>query len=453
MFNKIVIAFLGIISLATLCPGSLLGQEAQVPVCEGIQVITPGMARGMKDFELYPNFQQATVYQASDNTLIMEIIYKMDGSIMKTRKPMTREDIDLVCVNLKTKMAAGYDEESDNDRDGRRKIIGSTMTYSLLYYAWAIPTAFRSNSGSSYTGSYLLIGSAGYFIPMLATQNSIITNGMAKGYTYGCFLGIPHGWALGSLLTDDGNASLGISAFTSIAEGLGGLYYARNNNLSRAHMSTIGSMGTWGLLYGLGFPGMAESDNRNAYTGSSLAFSALGIFAGDQLARKFKPSEGDVSVTNGLGLLGTYLPVPLIYSISGEDGTAAAYLGSCILGSLAGLSAGFHKTSKINYSRTEGNIIILVEISGGLIGAGTSALLQANFTASSWLIGAGLVGGFLVADNITLKKKNKDNALGSVFSLDINPMAFRKLIRNEPFIYQPGNPYQNPDLINLRLKF
>jgi len=447
-----IYAFLGVLAAANFWCGRLMAQEMLVPVCEGILVITSDMAKGVADFASYPDFQQATVFKAPDNTLIMEILYKMDGTIVKMRKPMSREDIDLVCMKLKTKIALQVDEEIDPDRDGRRKIIGSTMAYSLLYYAWAIPTAFNLTSGSAYTGSYLLIGSAGYFIPMLATQNSIITKGMAKGYTYGCFLGIPHGWALGSLITNDDNASLGISVLTSIGEGLGGLYYARNHHLSRAHMSTIGSMGTWGLLYGLGFPAMAESESGNAYAGSSLAISALGIYAGDKLARKFKPAEGDVTVINGLGLLGTYLPFPLIYSFAGEDGSPAAYIGSCILGSIAGLSLGFNKTSKVNYTRSEGNIILLGEISGGLVGAGTGALLQANTTTISWLIGAGLVGGFLISDNVTLKKKHKNSILGGGFSFDFNPMAFQKLIRKESFTYQPGNPFQNPDLLKLRLR-
>jgi hypothetical protein len=433
----------------------LNAQEVQIPVCQGIQVITKDMGKGVPEFDKYTDFQQATLYKDIENKLILEILYKQDGQIVRSRVPMSREEADKLCQQMIAKTGPMAEEAFDPDRDGKRKIIGATMAYSLLYYAYAIPTAFDWTEGEAYAGSYLLIGAAGYFVPMLATRNATITSGMAKGYTYGCFLGIFHGLSLGSLLTNGSgdNAILGVSVAASIGEGIGGLYYAKNHQLNRAYMRMMGSMGTWGLLYGMAIPAMAESEDNTIYAASSLAISAAGVFAGDQLAKKFKPADGDVTVMNGLGIIGTALPIPLLYSILGDEGTPATYIGSMILGSGAGLYAGLRKTKNWDYTRSDGNIILLGEIAGGLIGSGISLIAGGNETTFMWLTAAGLVGGFVASDFVIRNPKKDKKTTGSSFSFDFNPIALQKLIKNEPFSFDPGKRFQNPDLLKLGLKF
>ncbi len=451
MLKKSVLIFIsGVIGLM-ICSGALEAQEVQVPVCDKIQVITPSMAAEIDFFSAYPGFQQATVYQTPDSLLFIEILYQKDGSIIRERKPMNSEDINLICAQLKLKDAVEVVDDIDFDRDGRRKLIASTMAYSLAYYAWAIPASFDAKSDQAYTGSYLLLASAGFFVPLMATQKGDITNGMAKGYTYGCFLGIGHGISLGALLTGDFDNSfnLGVGVLASIGEGLGGLYYARKHQFNRAHMRTIGSMGTWGLGYGLGIPAMAESDEPAAYAASSIAVSAIGIFAGDRLARKFKPADGDVTVINAMGIIGGAVPLTLISTIFDESGSPALYVGGAILGSLSGLTLGFRKTSKINYSRSDGNLIILGEVAGGLIGAGVATLLQTDGTSGAWFICAGLVGGFLISDSMVLKRKRESNTTGMNLSFDFNPMAFQNILEIKSFAIQPGKPVLNADLAKI----
>jgi hypothetical protein len=327
------------------------------------------------------------------------------------------------------------------------------MAYSLVYYAWAIPAAFNTRSGSTYTGSYLLLGSAGYFVPMLATQKGTFTKGMAKGYTYGCFLGIGHGLAVGTLINGNSgnNLNLGISVLASIGEGLGGLYFARNHKLDRAHMRTMGSLGTWGLAYGLGIPAMATTEDEQVYAASALAVSAIGIITGDHLARKFKPADGDVTVINGMGIIGAVVPLALANAIFDENDTPGLYIGSSILGSITGLALGFRKTSKINYSRSDGNLILLGEFAGGLIGGGIASLVQADGTSASWFICAGLVGGFVISDSMVNRKKKENSTFGGNLSFEFNPVAFQNIINHKSTQPQPGKPLLNGDLAKFTL--
>jgi len=425
----------------------------QVAVCDGIQVITPSMAEGTDYFADYPGFQQATVYKTTTDELILEIIYRQEGAFLKERKTVSQDELNRICDEVMAKMTAAVHDDNDADRDGRRKIIGATMGYSLLYYGWALPVSFDAKSSDSYSGAYLLIGASGYFIPMLATQNSTITKGMAKGYTYGCFLGITHGLALGTLINGgtNANSTLGISVLTSVAEGIGGLQYARNHQLSRAYMRTMGSMGTWGLAYGMGLPLLAESRDNAVYAGAALGMSALGVFAGDQLAAKLKPADGDVTVINGMGLIGAFLPLAIVNTFNGAEADEKAYVGGAILGSLAGLTLGFRKTSKMDYTRSEGNIVMLGIIAGGLIGSGTALLVGTEGPTGTWLVGAGMLGGFLLADRMTLKKKRKDNSMGASLSFDFNPVALQKVIKKESSRPQPGRPFLNGDLAKITL--
>jgi hypothetical protein len=428
-------------------------QEIQIPVCSRIQVITPQMASGIGFFADYPGFMEASVYQTQDSLLVMEILYKNEGSILKLRKPLSRDEIDTICAQINTKSYEEAINDVDVDRDGRRKIIASTMAYSLAYYAWAIPTAFNAGSGKAYTASYLLLGSAGFFVPMLATENGTFTKGMAKGYTYGCFLGAGHGLSLGALVSGgyDHSAILGVSTVVSISEGVVGLNYARKHQFDRAHMRTIGSMGTWGFAYGLGIPAMWENSDELAFAGSSIAVSGLGIYLGDHFARKLKPADGDVTVINSLGVLGGAISTTVIYSFAGDEGSSAAYVGGAILGSLTGITLGFNKTSKINYTRSEGNLIILGEIAGGLIGGGLSTLMEAKDVAGLWLVTAGLFGGFAISDGAIQQRKAKTNNLGMNFSFDINPVAFQNVLNKNSFEIKPGRPILNADLAKFTL--
>lgn len=451
MPNKSSLFFLIVLISLFFCPFGMKAQEVQVPVCEKIQVITPSMVEDVSFFSVYPGFQQATVYRTQDSSLVIEILYQKDGSIIRERKPMKSEDISLICAQLKINTEEEVTSEVDVDRDGRRKIIASTMAYSLAYYAWAIPQSFGAKSGKAYVGSYLLLGSAGFFVPMLATQKGIYTNGMAKGYTYGCFLGIGHGLSLGALLSGgyDHNFILGASAVVSVGEGIAGLSYARKHNFNRAHLRTIGSMGTWGLAYGFGIPLMWESEEDLEYAGSSLAVSALGMYLGDHYAKKYKPADGDVTVVNSLGVLGAAISTTLVYTFAGDEGSAPAYVGGIIIGSFTGISMGFTKTSKVNYTRTDGNLIILGEVAGGLIGGGLAALMEAEPTAALWMVSTGLFGGFLISDSMVLKRKRESNITGMNLSFDINPIAFQSILDKNTIKIQPGKPVLNADLAKI----
>ncbi len=453
MKTKSVIFFLTISLGLLFYSGSTKAQEVQMPVCSKIQVITPQMAFGIGFFAAYPGFIGASVYQTQDSLLVMEILYKNEGSILKVRKPVSREEIDMICGQINTKTFEEATNDVDIDRDGRRKIIASTMAYSLAYYAWALPTTFEPRSGKAYTASYLLLGSAGFFIPMLATEKGSFTKGMAKGYTYGCFLGIGHGLSLGALVCGgyDNSKILGISTVVSITEGIVGLNYARKHQFDRAQMRTIGSMGTWGFAYGAGIPSMWENSDDLAIAGSSLAVSALGICLGDHFARKLKPADGDVTVTNSMGVLGGAISTTVIYSFAGDEGSSATYIGGAILGSLTGITLGFNKTSKINYTRSEGNLIILGEIAGGLIGGGLAALMEAKDVAALWFVTAGLFGGFVISDQAIQQRKTKTNNLGMNFSFDINPVAFQNILNKNAFEIKPGRPILNADLAKLTL--
>lgn len=453
MKTKLITSFLMVSLGLVFCSGSIKAQEIQMPVCGKIQVITPQMAANTDFFGAYPGFRQATVYQTQDSTLVIEILYQKDGSIFKERKPISREIIDAICSQINIKPVEEAINDDDVDRDGRRKIIASTMAYSLAYYAWAIPTAFNAESGKAYTASYLLLGSAGFFVPLIATEEGSFTKGMAKGYTYGCFLGAGHGLSLGALASGgyDHNAILGVSTVVSIGEGLIGLNYARKNRLDRAQMRTIGSLGTWGFTYGLGIPSMWENSDDLVVAGSSIAVSALGIGLGDHFAKKLKPADGDVTVINSMGLLGGAISSTIVYTFAGDEGSSAAYVGGAILGSLTGITLGLNKTSKINYTRSEGNLIILGEIAGGLIGGGLVALMEADDVPAVWIITAGLFGGFAFSDQAVKQRKAKTNNLGLNLSFDINPVAFQNVLNKNSFEIKPGRPVLNADLAKLTL--
>jgi len=446
--------------IVILMGNSLIAQEIQIPFCGKYPTITPPLAKKIGQFKGIEGFKEAFLYANPDSTYTIEVLYLKEGRIVRERRATSRVGLNDLCTEIDANTGTEYDDQRDFGRDGKRRLIGSSMTYSLGYYGWAVPVALEAEDGKAYAASYMFIGGAGFFVPFLATRNKEVTWGMAKGYAMGSGLGIAHGWALTVLMLgdemDDGRAALGISVATSLTEGLIGYSIARKHNLNFSRMSMIGSGGTWGGLYGLALPYIiADPHEPRLYAFSTLAASGFGMFGGNYLYRKFSPSNGDVTIANTLGLLGAALPLSVMNYVADDEELGRTTASLMLLGSLAGLGYGLHKTSTVDYDNQQGNIVALGALAGYFTGLGTAYLAEGE-PPSYMLMGVlGATAGFFVTDAIVSKDiKKTDGKQKASLSIDLNPYPLYGMV-SRPGAPAPFNPHaiDYNYILKMRLQF
>ena len=304
-FSKLV--FVLVLTLAT---ATIVAQEAMIPFCDNIRVVDAQLGKNISFFKTYTDFQQATLSRTDDG-YVVSITHKLGGIFQTDRRVISQSDLDKICLEISTAPSQETYQDESTSQNGRWRYITASTTYSLGYYSWALPLALGAESGKAYTASYMLIGGGGFFIPLIATRNKNITNGMASGYSMGAGLGILHGYALAALI-EGGEPKLrtflGLSVGLSMAESYIGLGLANKNNYSWGRSSIMGSGGYWGLGYGLVISAIIlEFDEPRANALSALAVSGLGIWGANHLYGKQTITYGDVTYMNTTGFLASYV--------------------------------------------------------------------------------------------------------------------------------------------------
>lgn len=472
---------LKLIMVSILIGVSLLAsaQEYRVSFCDNIQIIDSIIGRNVTLFKPYKDFQQATLLLV-DNQYVLNITYKKDGVFEFDRKPITEQELAMICEEIKIKTVS-EEKFSDDDmlQEARRRFITSTTVISLGLYSWAIPYSLGAEDGKAYIASFMFIGGGGFFIPLLATKDREITDGMERGFTMGAANGAIHGLAFKHLIYGrpryydmdywDGyyydyeaydrdyekhfRASVGLTALFSIGEGFTTLYLAKKNDYSWGRMSAVGSGGIWGSALGLSMPIILFESESNRLLGfSTLAFSAAGMAGGNYLYNKQKTTHGDVTVINSYGLLGTYYPIVMLASFEAEN--ERAYLTGAILGASAGFALGIHKTKSYDYSRQQGNLIAIGEGAGGLIGAGLGALVEAEYKGFLWLTALGATGGIFLTDFLVKDMMGSGGQSASNFKFQINPYGLMGSVgKSNNRMQKPFDPRYPNTIANLNWTF
>ena len=146
-------------------------QEVQIPVDEDgkIGYIDAKLENKLKLFSEYSNFREARLFQISDTLFVLEISYKLQGRFLKNRIYYSKEETKSFLQKV-TERIIQKEPQVVLDQEGRTKLIASTMTLSMGYYGWAIPTALDVDDEKLAVALYMLTSGAGFYIPFSVTQ-------------------------------------------------------------------------------------------------------------------------------------------------------------------------------------------------------------------------------------------------------------------------------------------
>lgn len=416
---------------------SLFSQERQIAFFPESKVFTIDKKLASKSnlFANYIGFENAMLFEITPLTFVLEISYKINGSLFKKRLMMNVEEknnfINDLSVQLKTS-----NKSFDINQSGRSAfLIGSTVT-SLGYYSHAVPTMLDIEPGKSFIAMYMLTAGAGFVLPYVLTKDIEITRPQASMSFYGQSRGIGHGLMLTYIIDTEADirAAEAVSTLFSVGEGLAGFHLAKKWDYSRGDASIFQLGGDIGVGYGFlfadvfGFYDYNENFNGRRILTSGLVGNAIGLVGGKYLADTRNYTLGDAIVLReniGLGILVSNSIVD--YFVSDDNDEITPYTVATIAGTAAGGALGMYLLQGKDFSVNQGIMIGLGEIAGGLIGLGTGYLIADEDNMAPYLLtfsSIGAAAGYALLFNNYAKKIELNETQNLSLNLSINPAGF-----------------------------
>lgn len=385
-------------------------QEVQVPLDEAgrVETVDRRLAErvGLWTAE-YPGFQEARLFQAADSSFVLEISMRRDGRLVRERLPRSAEEVAALRrrVQAAFEATANLDDSGAPNQEGRYLLLGQTTLAGLAFYGWAVPVAADVESGAAAAGLYLLTAATSFFAPLALTQDRPVTYGMANLSRYGVTRGIAHGLLLHRLLAGDeelecnelgcfhegdgdDRAQLASAMAVSLAEGVGGYLWARNERMSAGTANAIAGGGDLGLFWGAGAAVLAGADDLGERPAAAilLPVTAGTVLGAHRLAKRRDYTWGDADLlytAGAVGALGGFAAGDLL----GDADHKKQMWGAAMLGSATGVYLADRLVRNTDFSVGQAMLNRLGAIAGGLAGASLGVMTEEETVA---LTGAAL---------------------------------------------------------------
>ncbi|HEY3294993.1 MAG TPA: hypothetical protein VGL38_06125 [bacterium] len=375
-------------------------QDALVPLDSTgkVESITADLQKRLQLFGEYSNFREARLFRLSDTLYVLEVLYRPDSQVIRERKPLTADGV----ATLRRQVGDNLLKFAPNyglNQDGRAQFVRGTTTLALGYYGWAVPAMMDVGSSASAVAGYLLIGSAGYFVPYLTTRNSKITDGMASMAWYGGSRGIAHGMLLDLAISGKNVDTRGLYAsgvVVSVAEMLTMLSVADKFNITSGQAALLAFGGDYGFAFGAGAAQLArfyDGSHQREAVGTILAAHGAGILMGKLMYDVHPYTKGDAHVLESVTILGGGVMFAVADMLGTLDTDGDVFLVTSMLGSVAGFAAGHSLTRHTSFTEGQGSLIALGELGGALTGAGIAYIAKRGKGDEKAYLGLAALGG------------------------------------------------------------
>jgi hypothetical protein len=416
---------------AALLASAARAQEVQVPLDRSGRIVRVDaqLAKRLGTFtDRYPGFTEARLFRAPDSTFTLEVTMARGGQVLRERVPLSPAGADSLRDRI-TLLVAQKAPQAATNQEGRALLVTATTILGLGFYGWALPYAGDVNESQTAVGIYLLTAAGSFFLPFAATGGNAVSYGMTDLALYGATRGIPHGLLAYQLFSGAENTSqgnVGSAAAGSIIEGVGGYLWAQRAGVRAGDAQTIGTLGDFGLLEGLGFTALADmydQDRHSEAAATMLAGSALGIAGGAVLAAHRDFTYGDATVMRNAGLIGTFAAVMITDWFHPGDN---AYVTAAMVGGAVGLVAGDRMVANTEFTTGQSVLNTTGMVAGAALGLGIAFVSTTNepdngtafITAS--MLGAGLGFAGTYASFLPAARSARTK---SSWRIDLSPLA------------------------------
>ncbi len=343
-----------------------------------INSIDRNLANRLSLFTEYKEFIQARLFQASPDSFLLEIEYKQQNQLYRKTKVLKQSEYEQLLGDFRSKYQLSLNSEDLLDQDGRIILIVGYGVNSLAYYSWSIPLALNLD-GSTFAGAYTLLTGGTILAAMSLTKKKEVTIAEANLSLAFSQRGILHGFLLEFIITDEpSNDMLLLNSLVSVGEGLYAYKYAVNQKLTEGEAASIRIhhdfllTETGALLW---MTNNSEIFNKKSALTLLIGSCAGGAYLGKQISEKINFTAGDAIVLQNAWSLGA--SIALSTGVVGEA-SEKGYVSLYAAGAIAGLLGGEYMADRYDLSRADGSYLTLSTWSGGLIGYGTSLLIQGD---------------------------------------------------------------------------
>ncbi|MDH7515503.1 MAG: hypothetical protein QHI48_06500 [Bacteroidota bacterium] len=365
-------------------------QVVQVPLDAGgkIMSVDRSLERRIRLFPEYEGFTAARLFQAPDSSFILEIEMLRDSVVFREKKVLSPLEAGMFRKEVTARILRAA-PEFHFDQEGRPRFLIGMAGLAIGFYSWALPTMLGiTGMHEDEAAATIAVGTggmaAGFLIPYLWTGDSRMTAGMATLALQGGYRGIVDGLLLAGLIDPSADVRSAITAefLASVGETIGGAVIADKDGYTAGSAGIIAAGGNLGLGAGmvsavlLGWTeGSWESYGRGI-SALGLAGTAGGYFAGSLMARDARYTDGDVDVFFTAALLGAAIPVSLL--VAAEVKETKLYGGAVLVGSTATSFLAHRFLRTRDFSASQGRIVALCSLAGGLLGGGLGYLLTGD---------------------------------------------------------------------------
>ncbi len=414
-----------ILTLLLFFAARSFSQEIQVPFDNnGLLIdINKQSEEKLHLFTDYNKFEKACIFKTADSLYVLEIYFLKNNQRVRIKKNMSAAEY--FAFRQKVTHLLQYDHPSEIlDQSGRNKWLIGTMTLSLGYYGWALPLTANVHDRRLAVALYMVTGSTGFYLPYSISKNISVTRAQAVLSLYGGSRGILHGISLALIFKHPGERGIiGSGILISLAELTAGFKIAKSKNMSAGSAYTIGTGGDFGYILGFQtahLAGFIDAENRQMIMASTLMGSGTGLLLGNFLASNSHYTVGDAKILYGIAFLGGYLPIAVVDDLNLKNDKL--YSAASMAGIITGIALGHHLQKERDFSEIHGNLVVLSEAAGGLLGLGMAYLISSNNSDNSGLYltasSLGATAGFwLMYSSVAKKAQIENNKLSLNLSL------------------------------------
>jgi len=332
-----------------------------------------------------------------------------------------------------------------------------------LYYGASIVAITETESGGVIAGVPLIMAGLWQLGPVINPKKyEDITLATVRAGNSGKILGLVYGGSLGLLIGGDSDDNfkwiLGLSTVGSVALGEMAFQTQKKKQLSIGHVDMMRHYGFLGpSVAGLGY--LSIDDNLNILGASLLAGGVAGVLIGNNVAKKYDYTSGDVDVVSSLSLISAGLGATIAVETI-ENETNRGFLLIPAATAIAGTMFGQRSVKGVRLTRRQGSTINLASGGAALIGLGVVALTSAE--SPGWYVGVSSVSALIMHQALfnSYKKKNFENSLNLgrnresrvKFSMKVTPENYfaHKHMSKDVFLRNANLTYP---IVNLKLVF
>lgn len=379
-------------------------QEAEVPLDADGRLfgITPDLEGRLNLFPEVRGFIEARLFEKPGGGFVLQILYRRNGRLYLIRRSMSLDAV----AQFRREVTAALHVRAPSallDQDGRGDLMRGALLLSLGYYGWAVPVALEVDDNQLAVALYMLVGSAGFYVPFAVTKRIPVTEGQASLSLYGATRGVARGMFGAMFLgAEDVETLVRAGAVVGLVEAVAGFVTAGRLAMTQGTADLTGTGGDLGAGIGLGLAYLAgllddtPGDMRNTGWGVGAGASYLGMLAGYRLAMTEPYTPGDNGVFRAASLIGGYMGLAAVRAVRGDDrDVGKAEAGGAVAGTMLGIVVGQRLVSGRDFRTVHGTFISLGALGGGLLGAGIGYLLSEDSDVAILVpSAAGAVGGF-----------------------------------------------------------